>query len=240
MNHCSKQILVTFLIMLNINSTNSQTAIGVFGGYTANIIHGYAVNTIIAKLKAASGYTAGLNIKIRASTHINIHVTPSIITKNYSIVRKDVLLKNVYENVYNTYIQLPVTANYTYSSERLKGYIGAGFFTAYWLHKQQKGRLPDIFSTSDVIANNQLTESLTLVNFNKTYKFDNRKDNRIEFGYTATVGAEYLLNSILSICLNIQYFNTLTDQQKKYMVSQIARQNRTLCFCIGISFNLFK
>jgi len=75
-----------------------------------------------------------------------------------------------------------------------------------------------------------------VANFGEKYKFNSLIDNRFEYGFDTGLQLDYKVNSKYSIFLDSNYYQSLTDQQKKYMINQVSKTNQTLCISIGCLF----
>jgi carboxyl-terminal processing protease len=49
----------------------------------------------------------------------------------------------VYENSYNSYIDVPVMAHFIFGSRQLQGFINAGMYAGYWMSGRVKGVSPN-------------------------------------------------------------------------------------------------
>lgn len=78
----------------------------------------------------------------------------------------------------NTYLMLPVTANFSFGGKTLRGFANLGIYAGYWMTSCRSGHDFNSFS-GDVI---QISEKVP---------FYSGRDRRWDFGYTGGVGLEY-------------------------------------------------
>jgi len=118
-------------------------------------------------------------------------------------------------------------------NKRMSYFISAGLYQAYWIEGKLKGSIPNIYSVSDVNVNNQTSESFDLTGYDEKYVFNSQKDKRFEFGVAFNAGTNYFLSKSNFLSVEINLYNSLTDQQKNYMINQRPRLNRTVTFSVG-------
>lgn len=225
-----KQFL--FLITLLPFTARSQWLTGIETGMSFNYLYTNISNREFTVIRPGVGFALGIPLQIVFRSWLLAGMEPEVIQKNYLIARTG-SLNGVYARHKNTYLQLPLTMSAVYG-KRLKVFVSGGFYAGYWLSGSLKGMIPDIFSSNvNIDGGSQQSESFRLVAYHQKYFFDHERDNRIEFGSVVGIGMRYVLNSEYDLFIKCSYYQSLTDQQKKYMVNQIPQYNRTVVFSAG-------
>lgn len=185
-------------------------------------------------IKKVAGGFAGIRLIKKINRSFYAETIPSWLQINYSVIRTGDL-SGVITTYHNNYLQLPV-AGYFIAGKKLRISAGAGLYGALWLSGSEKGKIPDIFSASG--AGNSGTTSFTLIDFTSRHNFKPGIDNRLGFGWMASTGLQYPFHKNLLLTLNCRYWQSLTDQQKKYMAQQAASYNQALTISAGALFIL--
>lgn len=227
------------------SSAKAQFSIGVQGGYANNYLLTNASNLISTEYKPLQGFSVAIPLEYAVTDWFSIKAAPGFTQKNYRMQRTG-FYYGVYQDNTNGYIQLPLTAQFSFGGEKLRGFVEGGGYAGYWMTAHIKGRMPNILNqpaytntTSNEQANN-VFEEFTPYEYNEKYTFDKTKDNRMEFGVLAGAGISYQLTDKYKLFGEATYFNGLTDQQKKYQTNQVPRYNQTYVFSLGFMFNLGK
>jgi outer membrane protein W len=228
-----KVLLLIYLLFLS-NSLISQLTIGLEVGTTKNFFNTGIDNLSYSTIKADWGMILNVPVHYEINNKLFLKSGISIAQKSHSIVRTGPY-EGIYTSFINSYLMLPLMMGIQFGKHNLKPFGSAGIYGARWLKGKTKGRIPDILSAS-IEDSNQPTPTLRLTNFNADYVFNSNTDNRLEFGGAFSMGVNYIMNAHNSLNLSIDYYHALTDQQKKYMLNQSPRLNRTACVLIGYQY----
>lgn len=232
-------ILLVICTSISIPCLNAQMSIGIEGGYTNNFLKTSIMNRSYTRQVNLGGYSVGVFCKRSVSKVFAVRVGIELMQKNYSFERTE-KYKGIYENYYNTYCQLPVILQIdVFKRKKVKLAFNTGVFCAYWTFSKLKGTIPNAFNTTNEMDNDgQSIQNFKLTNYSESYSFDKAIDNRLEFGLLSGVHFQFNLNPEKSIFAEYNYYWSLTDMQKKYMVNQASKKNRTSVFVIGLLFTL--
>jgi hypothetical protein len=69
-------------------------------------------------------------------------------------------------------------------------------------------------------------------NYNQPYEFNSTRDNRFEFGWLLGIGVSYDAK-MYKLFIEGRLTQSMTDQQKKYMINQVPRYNQTYILSVG-------
>lgn len=238
--HCSLA-----LALLCHTKTQAQFSVGVQAGYANNYLLTNASNLISTEYKPLAGFSAAVPLEYAVTDWFAIKAAPGFTQKSYRMQRTG-FYYGVYQDNTNGYIQLPLTAQFSFGGEKLRGFVEGGGYAGYWMTAHVKGRMPNILNQPAYTSNtsnaqpNNVFDEYTAYEYNEKYTFDKTKDNRIELGVLAGAGLSYQLTDAYKVFAEATYFNGLTDQQKKYQTNQVPRYNQTWVFSLGIMFSLGK
>ncbi|MDB5089455.1 MAG: hypothetical protein JWR09_3449 [Mucilaginibacter sp.] len=223
-------LIIIFLFVIQIAS--AQTFLGFDAGVSNNVLNTNITNRASTVINSKSGYLVELLYEHRMSRLFYIKISPNIIQKNYTIKRTD-SLSGVFTQYNNTYLQLPFKLGVNYG-QQLQIFSEFGCYLGYWLSGNVNGDVPDIFS----VTNNNNQQTFSLSSFNQGYSFNIIRDNRFEFGWVANAGLKYKVSTRYTIFINGCYYQSLSDQQKKYMINQVPQYNQTFTFSSGCMYLL--
>lgn len=222
------------MAMMHSMQGHAQLSVGVEGGYNKNYLYTNTSNRDFTDYKPAGGFSIGIPVKYTLADWFAIQADPSFIKKNYSQQRSS-FFEGVYQTNYNTYVQLPLMGHFMFGGEQFKGFLNLGMYGGYWAAARVKGSIPNILNPVDTItATNTFYDISKAYSYNEKYSFDSRKDNRLEFGWLAGIGVSYKLTDRYEVFAEGRYYQSLTDQQKKYMTNQIPRYNQTYGVSVGL------
>lgn len=220
--------------------THAQLLIGLESGYSKNYLYTNIANRDFTEFKPASGFNLGIPVAYTLSNWFAIQADPSLIRKNYKTVRSD-FFEGVNQANTNNYLQLPIMGHFMFGGQSLKGFLNLGVYGGYWASGKVKGSIPNILNPVDSIGNtNTVFDLQKAYNYNEKYVFDSRKDNRVELGWLAGIGLSYNVNNLYQVFAEGRYYQSLTDQQKKYMIKQVPRYNQTYSVSVGVMISMGK
>jgi hypothetical protein len=224
--------------LLTANFANGQLSVGAAAGVSDNFLNSNIANQPYTLNRPKVGYSLGAKIENWLPGKFGLEADPEIIQKNHSMERTDSFY-GIVENYRNTYLQVPVGVNWRFGKKKVFGFVGLGGYLGYWLAGRIKGRVPDILNANDSIyPNGQGSESIRLVSYDEKYVFDPKRDNRLEIGWFIGAGVNYRYRRKWIIFTETRYYQSLSDQQKSYMINQVPRYNQTYSLIAGCKFLL--
>ena len=232
---------ISFLLSLLVVSFagKAQFSVGVSGGYSNNHLNTDISNRVYTTNTNGNGFSADLQINYNLSNRISLQSGLGLVQKNYSFIRTGDY-QGVFETFTNTYLQLPLTARVKIlEKKKLRILFNIGVYEAYWTFAHVHGATPNILnSTNSTNSSGQMVQYTNIDNYSEKYQFNTIKDNRFEFGLTAGISIQYAINNKYSIFIEPDYYQSLTDQQKKYMINQIPNINQTFRVSMGFIMKL--
>ena len=170
---------------------SAQLSVGIEGGYNKNYLVTNNANRAFTNYQPLSGFTIGIPLQYKINEWFAIAADPVFIQKNYS-QQRSVFFDGVYQDNYNSYIQLPLMGHFMFGGKRLKGFLNAGIYGGYWLSGKVKGKTPNILDIADdETASNSIYDYEHPYSYNEKYNFDGRKDNRLDAGWIGGLGLGY-------------------------------------------------
>lgn len=231
----NKQVIFFIALLLVTTSIiKGQFFVGFDVGYNYNHLNTDISDRDYTKNTNENGYCIGLQFNYHLINLLSLQTGVGILQKNYSFTRTENYL-GVHETFTNSYLQVPLTLQIRiFEKKKFQIFFNIGFYEAYWTFANVNGAIPNIFNTTSTIRNDgQIVQYLSLTNYSEKYQFNSLKDNRFESGLITGISINYDLNNKYSAFIESNYYQSLTDQQKKYMINQISKINQTLCISIG-------
>lgn len=227
----------TILVLLITDLCAAQSSIGMCAGYTYDHLNTDISNRALTENTNKGGYSFGLQIKHEVKAKFYLQTGLYLLQKNYSFNRTGDYI-GIYEKFTNSYFQVPINIQFEmFKIKRITLLINTGVYGAYWIYSKISGNVPNIFSNTETIGNDgQIIQNVTLTNFVEKYQLNNEIDNRFEYGFNTGLELSYKVNNNHSLFGDFNFYQSLTDQQKKYMINPISKRNQTLCISIGYSY----
>jgi hypothetical protein len=231
------KIPALLILILACIRCSAQFSAGIEGGYNKNYLVTNNSNRAFTNYFPLNGFNVGIPVQYQFTEWFAIATDPSFIQKNYRQERSS-FFQGVYQNNYNSYLQLPLTGRILFGGERLKGFIDAGIYGSYWLSGKIKGVNANILDlTTNNTATNSIFDYQNRYGYNEKYIFDKKKDNRLEYGWIAGLGAGYDITTRYHVFAEARLMYAFTDQQKNYMTNQVPRYNSTYGINAGIMYH---
>ncbi len=216
--------------MISLTS-KAQSSLGFEAGVSSNFLKINVTDRASTAIEPKVGYYAGIKYQYHLYRWLYINTVPGIIQKKYSIARTD-SLSGIFEKKTNIYFQLPIMAHAVFG-KKTQYFLEAGFYTSYWASGFVQGKIPAIFSIN---TDKNQSQTFELSSYQEKHTFNSMIDNRIELGGVGGIGFQYLVLKSYKIYIFSRYFQSMTDQEKKYMINHIPRYNQTLSFSLGLQF----
>ncbi|AOM79677.1 porin family protein [Pedobacter steynii] len=218
--------ILTVLTVMYASTAIAQLNIGVDAGISYNKLQVEMADDEI-RLSKNSGYIVNVNIDQKINKWLAIEVSPGLIQKNYRVENKN----NIYQNVTNTYLHLPITAKYEMKVlKKINLSAALGAYYAYWIESTMEGVAPNVFELS---TNPEGNETVRLERIKSNYRFNAKQDNRSEFGWVAKIGLDYRVLKNVSATIKGHFYQSITDQQKRVSEIHAQKYNQTTALTIG-------
>jgi hypothetical protein len=243
MQHKKQLFLLLLLSSLLSVGAKAQFYMGLEAGITNNQLYTNTTNLAFTNYKNGSGFSVGIPLLYKVADWFAVQASPSFMQKNYTIERTG-YFQGVYQNNTNGYIQLPIMGQFSFGGEQFRGFVNLGMYGAYWASGKVKGAelnpLNPVDTAYYTVAPTTAAGETNLYNYNEKYAFDNTKDRRMEFGWIAGIGLSYETESGYRFFVEGRRTSSFTDQQKNYMINQVARYNDTYGINIGCMIDMSK
>lgn len=233
----------TALILLCSLRGTGQLIAGVDGGINTNYLTTSNASEPFTRYDGMNGWNISIPVGYQFFDWLAIEMAPTYIQKNFDIVRTG-FFSGIYQKNYNTYLQLPLYARFSFGGKALRGFVDMGGYAAYWKSSRIQGVEANVLNEVDtayqtVNAANLLGENYGY-SYDQPYSFNSSKDNRLEWGVIAGAGVSYELFQTYTVYVEGRYFRAMTDQQKIYETNQAARYNDNFGWTVGCTVKVKK
>jgi hypothetical protein len=215
------------------------------GQVTMTFDAGVARNNLLTNIQNRSweGYKPGNGLFVSTAAqfwlgkYLFVQSGFSWAQKSYSLEQKDTSLTVLNQHTRNDYLQGELGLGGAYFlkiidkprrySEGLQFTGWAGVYEGYWVDGHINGAFSNLINTAE--------PSPQAYSYSEAYTFDGRRDNRWEFGWQAGLRIYWKdTRDRTAPYLSASIYQSLTDQQKNYMLQQIPRYNQTWALALGI------
>ena len=200
----------------------AQWRVGASGGATYNwhsVDMQYQVDNRIA---GAWGWSAALFTQYNFKDWVGLRAEVEAMERNYRFYRTGAYAGTNY-TYYNTYVQLPVMAQFSFGGSVVRGFVNAGVYAGYWAASRQKGSFYDPLSYNTYPVD-------------EPYVFQSDKDQRGDFGLAGGLGLECRVAEHWAIHLEGRCYYSFISTVKQYMLVKDYRYNTTLGIQAGFCY----
>jgi hypothetical protein len=202
--------------------------IGLSGGYANNALHTSVAGRALTEYESGHGFGFAIPVRYQFNPWFAAQMELQYIQKNYTWQRTG-QYDRVHSTVTNSFIEIPLMANFSFGGEKLRVFANAGGYAGVWIDSRRKG--VQIENTQDPFSG-----SVFYYDYDERVEFDKRRDAPFEAGLLAGLGLQYAFKPCV-IFLEGRCYYGLTDLQQDYGYNMVPRMNDTFTVAMGVLFN---
>ena len=219
-----KRILILLFLCLLQQMAVAQWSVGVRGGANSTSISRSHADRVDETYSSLCGYDFGIDGRYSINPWFSVRADLSLMQRNHRLQRNLNYISPVYTNHHNTYLTLPVMADFSFGGSKLKGHLLLGGYCGYWMGQRVSG-------TTYVMSDYYVF----FVDFNERRDFT-REDRRFDAGLSGGVALSYALPNNIVLSLDALYYYDLLSHHKGYPNLQDYRYLNSLSVTFGISY----
>lgn len=223
-----KRILFLFLLCLLQQTAVAQWSLGVHGGANSTSITRSHADRVDETYSSLCGFDLGINGRYTINPWLSLRADLSLMQRNHRLQRHLNYLSPVHTNHHNTYLTLPLMADFSFGGSKLKGHLLLGGYCGYWMGQRVSGTT---YTMSDYYV--------FFVDFNERRDFT-LENRRFNAGLSGGVALSYTLADNIALSLDALYYYDLLSHHKGYLNLQDYRYLNTLSVTLGISYQFTK
>ena len=218
----NKRIFIIFAILLGLTTevVNAQWAVGIKGGVNTTSVDRSNAGRIDEIYSSLRGFDLGVQAHYSFNDWLALRFDLDYMTRSHRMDRNLTLVNSLFMEYSNSYLMLPVLADFSFGGSKLRGHLLCGGFAGYWLTAHRKGVTFGITGFLDV------DEDLEF----------NDDTQRLTAGLAAGVSLSYDINSWLGVNLDALYYYDLVSYRKGYEYLNDPRYLSTLTFDLGVYY----
>jgi len=221
-NNILKIVAVVLLCWMATEANAQKLAVGLKGGVAHTSIDRTNLGRIDETYSACNGVDFGFQFKYDLMDWLAIRADLEFMDRTYRIDRNLHYLDQVYTKYRNTYVMLPVMADFSFGGEKLRGHLLGGGYIGYWMMGHNSGTT--YWMTDYYVYFNDF--------HNEKHEF-NKEDHRFNAGLVGGISLTYDLNEIVGFNFNALYYYDLVSHHKGYEHLRDPRYLNTMAFTIG-------
>ncbi len=205
---------------------NSPWAIGLRGGWSNTTISRYDAGRMDETYSALGGIEAGIQSRYTFNNWFALRANLSFMQRSHRMDRNLNYLDPVYTEHINSYLMLPVMADFSFGGERLRGHLLAGAYAGYWLSEHRRGTtywMTDYYVYFEP--------------FDETRSFTD-EDLRLNAGLVLGAALSYPLGEKWELGLDALYYYDLTSHHQGHPALADPRYLNTISLTLNINYNL--
>jgi len=222
-----KKIIITILLLVapiavKMSPLMAQWRVGATGGATYNWYNLDRQYQNDFRYDGAWGWSAAVFTQYNFFDWLGLRAEIEASERNYRFRRTGIYEGTNYVT-HNTYLQVPVMANFSFGGQKVRGFVNAGVYAGCWLAGRYKG------TTFDMLIGE--TEPV-----DAPYIFQDKKDQRGDFGLAGGIGIEYRFLEHWAIHAEGRCYYSFISTVKPYMAIRDYRYNTTLGVNLGLAY----
>lgn len=221
-----KYLVVALVAMLFCGEAAAQWAVGVRAGWTGTSISRYDGGRMDESYSPLGGLEVGLQGRYTVNDWLAVRTDLSLMQRSHRMDRNLNYLDPVYTEHINSYIMLPVVADFSFGGEHLRGHLLAGGYGGYWASERRCGTT--YWMTDYYVYFEPFDEMRELTD----------EDQRLNAGAAFGAALTYSANSKWEVGVETMYYYDLTSHHRGTPHLADPRYLNTLTLTMTINYNL--
>lgn len=173
---------------------------------------------------AGTGWIAGATVQYNFLEWLALRTEIDVTDRTHRMDRNIRYIDPVYTVYHNTYLMVPVMADFSFGGRKVRGHLYTGGFAGYWLTGNREGTT---FWMTDF--------NVYFSPFNEKIEFTD-EDNRFTAGLTAGAGLSYNFIGSWGLDLGAMYFHDLASYHNSSPHISDPRYLSSISITLGISY----
>lgn len=220
----SRKLLLLLAFCALCNVSMAQWAVGVRGGVASTSITRSHADRIDEVYKPRLGFDLGVNARYTVNSWFAVRADLALMQRNHRLQRQLNYISPVRTDHVNSYLVLPVMADFSFGGTQLRGHLYTGAFCGYWLSQCVKGTT--YYMTDYEVFFNPLDEKRAFTS----------EDRRFDAGLACGLGLSYSLTECLYLNLDALYYYDLLSHHKGYPHLEDYRYLNTASLTLGVTY----
>lgn len=216
------KILIFSLFLFGTIGAQAQWDLGVKAGLNVNNIDRSNTGRIDEIYHSMPGFDLGVFGRYQINEWLGLRADLSVMARNHGMDRNAYLLQDVFTTYLNTYMMLPVMADFSINLEKFHIHFMGGGFVGYWMSARRYGQT-------------NINMSGILEEFNEKIEF-NKYHNRFSAGTAVAAGVEYDLSEKWALELDCIYYYDLVSYMKVNKIAADTRYYNTTSLTLGLIY----
>lgn len=226
-----KHLLFPFLLVaISIASAQETTpslwSFGLRGGWTSTTISRYDGGRMDEVYSSRSGIEVGIQSRYEVNSWLALRANLSFMQRSHRMDRNLNYINPVFTEHINSYLMLPMMADFSFGGDYLRGHLFAGAFVGYWLTEQRRGKT---YWMTDYYV--------YFEDFDERRDFTS-EDNRLNFGLSLGASLSYSLSSKVGIAIDAIYYYDLTSHHIGSPHLADPRYLNTISLSLSVNYKL--
>ena len=223
-----KRLILLFSFCLLQGVAMAQWSVGIRGGVNSTSIDRSHFDRIDETYESLIGYNLGLYGRYTINPWLAVRADLNLMQRSHRLQRHLNYLSPVYTDHINTYLLLPIMADFSFGGSRLRGHLLLGGFVGYWLEQRVKG------------VTYGMTDYEVFFNDFDEHRTFTAEHNRFNAGLAGGIGLSYSVTDHIDLNLDALLYYDLLSHHNGYANLQDYRYLNTGSLTIGISYKLIK
>lgn len=221
--------IILFLTLVSLQMlAMAQWSVGVHGGMSNTTITRSQADRIDETYGSLPGFDAGIEGRHCVTDWLSLRCGVTVMQRNHRLQRHLNYLSPVYTDHLNTYLTLPVVADFSFGGTRLRGHLLIGGFAGFWMQQRVKGTTYGM--TDYDVFFNPFDQQVAFAEHNR----------RFDAGTVGGIGLSYAITSSLALNIDALLYYDLVSHHKGYPNLQDYRYLNTTTLTLGLTYHIPK
>lgn len=226
MKQFSVKFFLVFVMVTIYGEATAQWSVELRGGWNSTTISRYNAGRMDEAYSALGGFEMGIQGRRDINPWLALRANISFMQRSHRMDRNLNYIEPVYTEHINSYLMLPVVADFSFGGDRLRGHLLAGCYGGYWLRERRRGTT---FWMTDYYV--------YFEDFDEHREFTD-EDIRLNAGVTFGAGLSCSLGSKWEVGLDAIYYYDLTSHHKGSPHLADPRYLNTLSLSLNVNYKL--
>lgn len=224
-----KRLFIVLAMVVAAVGLHAQWSAGLMVGYDYNsydYAKGYGYDL---RYGGRSGFAMSVPVQYTVNDWFALRADVAYLQKGHKMHRTGYHAGPT-ENVRDHYLHLPIQAQFSFGTAKVRGYLGLGGYVGYWLHSHRQG--VDIINMGPWGTVEDNSESHWYY-YDECVDFNSDRDQRFDAGLVASLGVGYRITPRIEARAETVLHYSVIDTASGSSGNLAPRYNSTFSFQVG-------
>lgn len=221
----SLRIVLFFVLVATASRVSAQWQIGIGAGIDITSVDRSQAGRVDESYSSGVGWAAGIMGRYSFNDWFALRAEIDVMDRSHWMDRNINYLDPVYTVYHNTYMIIPILADFSFGGNRLRGHLYAGGYAGTWLNARRSGTT--FWMTDYLVYFEPFNEKMTITD----------EQRRFTAGLQAGVGLSYDISGHWGVMLDAMECYDLVSYRKSPAHLADPRYLSSIAVTLGITYS---